>query len=209
MDLLYYESPPAVQFLHCIDNTVKGGASFFADAFYAANILRTTNEIVFNSLCNFPVTYHYNSGDYHYHYSRPTIVLEGPNESYARRRRRIDTMNWSPPFQAPFEMDNNGAMISDSSLFRQYLAAAKTFDGLIQAPQNQFELTLKEGDCAIFMNRRVLHARRKFDPSSGKRWLQGTYVDVDAFRSTFRTLMTKFRHTEQDDSSNDYNYLKD
>jgi len=209
MDLLYYESPPAVQFLHCIDNTVSGGASFFADAFYAANQIRSTNEIVFNSLCTFPVTHHYDNGDYHYHFTRPTVTLEPPNESYASKRRRIDSMSWAPPFQAPFELDQNGALVQDSPLFRQYLAAAKYLDSLIQAPQNQYELTLKEGECAIFMNRRVLHARRKFDPSSGKRWLQGAYIDVDAFRSKFRTLMTKFRHQESPAPGGHYSYLKD
>lgn len=46
----------------------------------------------------------------------------------------------------------------------------------------RFEETLKEGECVVFNNRRVLHARRAFDTESGERWLKGTYVDWDDFQ---------------------------
>jgi gamma-butyrobetaine dioxygenase len=39
-----------------------------------------------------------------------------------------------------------------------------------------------------FDNRRVLHARREFDPQSGARHLQGAYVDRDEINSRWRVL---------------------
>ena len=39
MDLLYFEAPPDLQFLHSIVNNVKGGASYHVDSFRAAEIL--------------------------------------------------------------------------------------------------------------------------------------------------------------------------
>jgi gamma-butyrobetaine dioxygenase len=47
---------------------------------------------------------------------------------------------------------------------------------------------LRAGDMWVFDNRRVLHSRTKFDPSSGKRHLQGCYVDRDELMSRGRVL---------------------
>lgn len=46
----------------------------------------------------------------------------------------------------------------------------------------RFEFTLQEGECVVFANRRVLHARRAFDTEMGERWLKGIYVDWDDFQ---------------------------
>jgi hypothetical protein len=51
---------------------------------------------------------------------------------------------------------------------------------------------MNEGDCVIFDNRRVLHARRAFDASKGERWLKGAYVDGDVFFSRVRVLEDRF-----------------
>ena len=48
-----------------------------------------------------------------------------------------------------------------------------------------FQLKLNPGECAIFANRRIVHARREFDTSNGSRWLAGAYVDEDAVLSRF------------------------
>lgn len=187
MDLLYFESPPGLQFLHCIRNSVTGGSSLFADAFRAAQTVRMTSEPLFKALCDFPVTFHYKNDGHHYHYSRPTVVLE--KNTYLRQPR-IDHMNWSPPFQAPIEVDTNG---KDNGAFRSWLHAIRNLGTSIEDPGSQFELKLNEGECVIFNNRRVVHGRREFDPESGDRWLKGTYVDVDAFLSKFRTLSERFK----------------
>jgi len=46
----------------------------------------------------------------------------------------------------------------------------------------RFEQLLQEGECVVFANRRVLHARREFDTETGERWLKGTYVEWDDFQ---------------------------
>jgi len=75
-------------------------------------------------------------------------------------------------------------------------------------PKAQFNIMLKEGVCAVFANRRVLHARREFDPDSGERWLRGTYVDTDAFLSKFRMLGERFRGVGFG-GEGDYGYVRD
>lgn len=53
-------------------------------------------------------------------------------------------------------------------------------------------MRLNEGECVIFDNRRVLHARRAFDEQGDKgeivRWLKGAYVDGDAIWDRWRVV---------------------
>jgi len=59
MDLCYYESPPGLQLLHCMefDPAIVGGESFLSDAFGAANALRTSDPGAFADLCRIPATF--------------------------------------------------------------------------------------------------------------------------------------------------------
>ena len=59
MDLSYYESPPGIQFLHCVrfDDCVKGGESVFVDAWHVAEMLRATYPDYFNTLTRVPATF--------------------------------------------------------------------------------------------------------------------------------------------------------
>jgi gamma-butyrobetaine dioxygenase len=183
MDLLYFANPPTIQLLHCLRNSVTGGSSIFTDSFHAATRVRLGTPSLFSNLATFPVTFHYQNAGEHYHYTRPTVELE---EYSYRASRRIININWSPPFQAPFEAD------IESPRLRAYLSSAKAFAKFIEAPESQFELILKPGECVIFNNRRVLHARRAFDPSSGERWLKGAYIDGDPFQSRLRVLSERY-----------------
>ena len=59
MDLSYYESPPGIQFLHCVrfDDCVTGGESVFVDAWHVAEMLRATYPDHFNTLTRVPATF--------------------------------------------------------------------------------------------------------------------------------------------------------
>lgn len=189
MDLLYFASPPGLQFLHCLRNDAKGGESLFADTFHAATLVRLNSRMLWDSLRTFPVTYHYVNDNQHYHFTRPTIELE--KYSHRNTPPRVAHVNWSPPFQAPFEAD-----IGDKdygSEFRRYLAAAKSFAAHLEARSARFQLRLEPGQCVVFNNRRVVHARRAFElEDGGERWLRGAYVDTDAWMSRWRVLSGVF-----------------
>lgn len=201
MDLMYFESPPGLQFLHCIQNTVTGGSSIFADSFRAATLLRLNSPMLFRTLTKFPVSYHYRNDGHHYHLMRPTIVLD--EYSYLDEKR-ISSVNWAPPFQAPFEFDTGAGA---DSQFRAYITAAKEFAKNVDDPGAQYELRLEEGVCAVFSNRRVLHSRTEFDAESGDRWLKGAYVEIDAFHSKYRTLSQRFRD-EKNKVDEEYAYIR-
>ncbi|EPS40875.1 hypothetical protein H072_5221 [Dactylellina haptotyla CBS 200.50] len=205
MDLLYFESPPGLQFLHCVENSVIGGSSYFVDAMRAAFILRQSAPKVFDVLTKFPVNFHYRNNSEHYRFSRPIVVMKGDNETY-HPDGGIDHLNWAPPFQAPFTMDHNGEMVSKSTIWRSFLRGMGELNKQFEDPQNQYELQLKEGECVVFFNRRILHARRGFDAASGKRRLTGGYVDIDAFESACRVMAE--RHPDEKKGGG-YEYVTD
>ncbi len=171
--------PPHLQLLHCLRASSPGGASLFSDALSAAVTLQTTHPSAFHSLATHPVPYHYHNAGHHYHYSRPTIHLAFNGNTTPE----ISHINYSPPFQAPFPPSPS----SDSSL-RAYHTAIRLFAAHVESPDALFEHRLREGECVLFDNRRVLHARRAFDASHGERWLKGAYVDGDVYWSRWRVL---------------------
>lgn len=189
MDLLYFESPPGIQLLHSLRNRATGGNSLFSDALVAASTLLASfpddvrSNAALSFLSSFPIPFHYINDSYHYYYSRPLFVLDRSGS------KKIDHINWAPPFQAPFEeMMGSG----DSGRFRQWVGLVKKFAKELEREENVFETRLEEGNCVLFQNRRVVHGRREFDPMSGERWFKGAYVDGDAFRSKLRVLAEKY-----------------
>ncbi|KAF9904324.1 hypothetical protein EC991_002830 [Linnemannia zychae] len=171
MDLLYMEAPPGLQLLHSLENSVPGGTSIFMDSFKAVELLRKEHPQDYEILCKTPNTFHYKNASHHLHYNRPTIVVDPMNDSL--------TVNYAPPFQGPLELP--------AEEMKAFYGALKKFAGYIERPDLQFRHTMRPGQCMVFANRRVLHARTAFDPTKGKRHLKGCYVDLDMFKDKYRT----------------------
>jgi gamma-butyrobetaine dioxygenase len=192
MDLLYLHEPPGLQLLHCLTNTCKGGESMFSDALKAAYRFRNERPDDFYTLSNFPVPFKYKNGAHHYWKTRTTIETQAPT----KKSGAIRLVNWSPPFQGPLcHIDSNIhhhspnlAHDGTDAWLRRFISASHAFSKELESEENVFELKLEPGQCVIFNNRRVVHARRSFDEASGERWLQGTYVDSQDFWSTHQTL---------------------
>lgn len=183
MDLCYYESPPGLQLLHAIDNSTLGGENIFADSFKIAELVKEANPEAYQALLEFPITFHYDNNNEYYYYTRPLIV-EDPLVG------GIKELNYSPPFQGPFEWATTSG--KNEALFAKFLEGFNLFETFMNDPKNQFQLKMKEGSCVIFDNRRVLHSRNEFsDENGGDRWLMGCYVDGDSYRSKLRIANRK------------------
>lgn len=193
MDLLYMVDPPFLQFLHSLRADSPGGASMFADSFRAAEAVRAADPAAFDALASVPVPYHYKNDGQHYTYARPTVELGAAGAAGADAP--VARTNWSPPFQAPFPA-HFGVGVGAARL-REYRRAAQLFARQIEDPKNMFEYRLSAGECVVFDNRRVLHARREFDATKGERWLKGAYLDEDVFRSRLRVLGERFGRGER------------
>ncbi|KAJ1299897.1 hypothetical protein OPQ81_005016 [Rhizoctonia solani] len=187
MDLMYLQHPPHIQFLHCIKNQVQGGSSVFVDALKAAHDLWHQDREAFNLLASRPIAFHYENDGHHLHHSHTTIQLVPNQSGPTDRPPEILNINYCPPFQAPLPINTPTAL---------YLALAK-FAELLSRPETRLEQLLKPGDCAIFDNRRVLHARMAFwdqhakegDEQETNRWLKGCYVEKDEVLNRARGML--------------------
>ncbi|KAJ3276779.1 hypothetical protein HDV01_002833 [Terramyces sp. JEL0728] len=171
MDLMYFESPPGLQFLHCLQNTVTGGTSLFLDLFKVVEDLRREHPKQFKVLTEYPVRFLYENDGHHMDFNRPTINID-INDGY--------NIYYSPPFQGPLH--------GPPEKVDEFYEAFALLETKINQRDGLYEYLMKEGDLVIFANRRVLHGRDKFDPFSGHRWLKGTYIGFDEFKVTITNL---------------------
>ncbi|KAL2860932.1 putative Gamma-butyrobetaine hydroxylase subfamily [Aspergillus lucknowensis] len=182
MDLMYMNDPPGFQLLHCLRNSCDGGESLFADTFRIAAVMKTNNRHYFDILANTSLTYEYQHKDNSYQNTWPVFEARPTTNPL----NTVTHVNYSPPFQG-FRQPEPGAKLSIPRE-QEELAALSHFARLLESEQNIFELKLQPGECVIFENRRVVHARRQFNTTSGERWLAGAYVDEDAVLSRFQVL---------------------
>ncbi|CAI7637098.1 unnamed protein product [Penicillium glandicola] len=176
MDLMYMNEPPGYQLLHCLENSCSGGESLFADTFLAAKLMNKRHPEEYQVLREQRLGYEYRHKDHIYYNERP--VFE--HDSNAGDLRHV---NYSPPFQSPLPSCDGKDL--DARPVNKLRDALAKFTSIIDNHKHIFEIKLSPGDCVIFDNRRIVHARRQFNASTGSRWLAGTYVDTDALLSRF------------------------
>lgn len=214
MDLLYMKDPPGLQYLHVMKQSAEGGESLWSDTLLPVNTIQRENPELAPSMWNFPLTYRYKNDGKWFQYSR--AMLEGPGMQNAdeiydtwrtqRNRtgardlsspqsalvwgRHFDAVNWAPPFQAPLLWDAGEWLPGGAgeSGLRDYIKMSKKFRAMIEDPENMYETKMAEGTCAVFDNRRVVHARKAFTSAGGERWLKGAYVDGNSFRARLRAF---------------------
>ena len=185
----YFQHPPRYQILHCLRNQVIGGTSKFVDALHVARELRESHPADFDILAKTPVAFHYILDNHHLHHEHPTIELGPPSIFSTSSEPQISHINYSPPFQAPLPLNTP----------MEFYPAFARFAGMLNDPINTYQYTLREGDAAVFDNRRVLHARTAFrdrpdvELKRGEinRWLKGCYFEVDALVDRVRVLRAK------------------
>ncbi|KIO28307.1 hypothetical protein M407DRAFT_230832 [Tulasnella calospora MUT 4182] len=194
MDLLYFETPPRYQLIHCMRNrNVIGGQSLLVDGLQAAHTLWKEDRKAFDLLASTDVGFHYDNDGHRLAWKHKTIVVDpysttSPSSSFSPPK--ISALNYGPPFQSPFP----------ASTPPEFYAAFQKFAALLRRPEARLEFLLKEGDLIVFDNRRVLHARKAFtehqsgdDASSAEdgesnRWLKGCYVEPDTVHDKIRVL---------------------
>lgn len=141
-DLLYFQNPPHVQLLHCVQSASKGGASVFADAYKSAVDLFHSDPAAFEILATLPVNYHYNHPNDNVYRTTKTVIELRPlrigDKVYTQVHDYINDwndlsvknggagwddavlvdhmvkMNWGPPFLAPFS-NHQDPMLQDGT----------------------------------------------------------------------------------------------
>ena len=165
MDLPWFENPPGYQFLHCLINDAKGGDSSAVDAFAVADYLRKNEKEIFNTLVNVPLKFR--DKDYtqesHRSFYGPAVSLT-KDDDYNDIRFSVATMD---------------ALDCHPDVMEKVYKAHHRFGNLLHDDKFVVKFRLEPGDIFSFNNRRLLHGRTAFDPSSGHRHLQGYYMDRD------------------------------
>ncbi|KAG5175212.1 hypothetical protein JKP88DRAFT_265882 [Tribonema minus] len=207
-DLVYYESPPGLQLLHCLhyDASVEGGASLFLDAFEAARLFRKAHAEAFSVLTTTPATFQkirklvvqeegeggegdkgeVEKGGYS---TANAAALSASYMTYQRPHIEVDTdgeitgVFWAPMFE--------GTLHVPSKDIQPYYEAYALFQAFLEvgdfAEEHTVRARMQPGQCMVFNNRRMLHGREGFS-GSGKRHMQGCYTNVDESLSRYIVL---------------------
>jgi gamma-butyrobetaine dioxygenase len=165
---------PTVQLLHCLRAAGQGGDTGLVDGFAAAAELRATDPGSFGTLAKTPVSFGYVDKEAELWASLPLIQL-----SPSGRVRGVRFNNRSMrPLRRPY------------AEVTAFYTAYRRWAELLAQPGRQLNLRLAPGDCLVFDNTRVLHARTAFslNPGSPERHLQGCYADLDGLASTLAVL---------------------
>ena len=165
MDLPWFELPPGYQFLHCLINSANGGDSSAVDGFAVAEYLKNNENEIFNTLVKVPLKFR--DMDYtqesHRGFHAPAISLTKDGDFHDIR----------------FSVATMGVLDCHPDIMEDVYKAHHRFGNLLHDDRFQIKFRLEPGDIYSFNNRRVLHGRTEFDPSSGHRHLQGYYMDRD------------------------------
>lgn len=179
MDLPHYWHPPGIQALHCIEQFSGDGAdNTFIDGFNIIEKLRTQYPEFYHILTTYNVIYrdigtdYY--GDFETFYERPIIGVE------KGRVNSLDYSNWLRDYTM------NGTAMEIQNFYKAYYQLTH----MINDRENVLQYKLKEGEIAIFNNRRILHGRRSYNPSqtSSGRFYEGCYFDWDALWWSIRAI---------------------
>ncbi|MHC8413497.1 gamma-butyrobetaine dioxygenase [Pseudomonas sp. Hz4] len=171
-DLPTRELQPGLQFLHCLVNEANGGESIFVDGFAIAQALREEDPESFKALCEIPVEFRNKDRHSDYRCLAPIIALDALGQ--------VSEIRMANFLRGPFDVS-----IEDMpKLYRAY----RRFIAMTRETRFRVMTRLNPGEMWCFDNRRTLHARNAFDPTTGARHFQGCYVDRDELLSRILVL---------------------
>jgi gamma-butyrobetaine dioxygenase len=172
VDLPNWQRPPDFQLLYCLENGATGGASILTDGFAVAEALKREDPAAFEMLATQPVDFRFQDEESDIRCRAPTI---GRDVDGALCEIRFN--NWI-----------RDAVDIPAARIQAFYAAYRKFWTMLRDPRFMIRFTLGPGQMIAFDNLRVLHGRDAFDPNSGRRHLQGCYLDRDLVMSRLRVL---------------------
>ncbi|MFE6055350.1 TauD/TfdA family dioxygenase [Kitasatospora sp. NPDC056446] len=167
----YRDPVPTLQLLHCLENSATGGDSGLVDGFRAAALLREEAPEDFRTLTRTPVPFVFRDRRTELRADRPLIEVD------ALGRIR----------EVRFNNRSIGTLRGSHDRVSAFYAAYRRFAAITLRPELRLAFRLDPGDCLVFDNTRLLHARTAFR-QDGHRHLQGCYADLDSLAGTLAVL---------------------
>lgn len=171
-DLAHHDAPPAYQLLHFMENEAEGGLSTFVDGLAVAAALRTEEPEAFEQLTR-PIFNFRFQDENSEHYYRGAIIEQDPQTLTFKVRLDLTVM-------AP--------IIARASEAKKARAAVKVLFEYVTHHRFLHERRLNGGDLVVFANTRLFHGRTAYEPKTGKRHLQGCYLDRCEVMSRMQVL---------------------
>ncbi|MFT5361654.1 MAG: gamma-butyrobetaine dioxygenase, partial [Porticoccaceae bacterium] len=171
-DIPTREAPPGIQVLHARIAEAQGGESLMTDGFKVAQDIEREFPQQYKTLTSTKWCYANRAGPKDYRWEAPTIGLDDEGKLLEIRMLPFSRA----PLQGSFE-----AIDKAYAALRCYMTKANS-------PNYQMRFSFQAGDLIIFDNRRILHGRTEFFPTTGDRSLRGTYLDRDDVYSKIRQL---------------------
>ncbi len=181
-----YRNPvPGLQLLHALQAADSGGGSVLVDGFKAAAILKAENPAGFALLRDYPATFDWSDGYHFFTATAPVITEDRCGDCCAIRFNHRAFRCAAVPVE----------------LADQWRQAYRALGHIIENNDLRFCYTLNPGDMVLMDNERILHGRDAYHSQVLARWLQGTYADKDAARSTLARLVRNSVETVIDEIS--------
>jgi gamma-butyrobetaine dioxygenase len=180
VDLATREYQPGLQFLHCIENSARGGDGVYLDGFRVVEVLREEHPDDYRVLTSVPWQWANRSKVSDYRWSSTPIVVDRSGTVV-----EVRVGNWlRAPLAVPFD-DVEAA----------YAAYRRLFE-LTYRDDLAVRVSFSPGDLMAFDNRRILHGRDAYTAGDGARWLRGCYSERDELESRIRLLERERRRLE-------------
>ena len=142
------------------------------DGFHVATKLREQDPEAYEILCTTPLHFKMDSAKGDLQSRNPLLTLDAQGE--------LKVFRYSNQLVQPSNLPADQVL----PFYRAYQALGK----LVEDPANMVEFRLNTGDMMATNNLRVMHGRKAFDPSTGDRHLQLSYMDLDDVMSRIRML---------------------
>jgi len=179
-DSPFYEHMPGVAYLHCIEqHKGEGGETMLADGFKAAAILKERDPEK-HRLLSTQGAYFKDIGD---DYVKFNSIAHHPPLVHDSRGHLVK-VNWN-------HFTRDSYFDVDIDQVEDFYSAMRSFDDILNAPENHIRLKMQPGDMVTTKNLRVLHGRSELKGGVSGRHLHCGYVDWDEIRSTMRVLREK------------------
>ncbi len=182
-DLPYRQPVPGIQLLHCLANNSPGGDSTLVDGLAAASAVADHDPELFRALTETEVEYRYDMVS-------DTVVGRGRTIELDRNGRFVG-VRLNPKLDSPVIRQGADVNASQAELGAFY-RARRWFVDWVNDPAHVVRFRLEPGDVMVMDNHRVLHGRTEFDPTRGRRHLQGCYIEHDGPDTLYRLTVRQW-----------------
>lgn len=164
----YRDPVPTMQLLYCLESSAPGGENMVVDGFAAAQRLRDEDANAFDLLSRYCARFEFAGEKGVCLQSRRPMIELAPDGEL--KGVRFNNRSAAAITDVPFEH------------MTDYYRAYRRFGEILDDTAMEVFFRLEPGECFLFDNTRVMHARKAF-AGAGARWLKGCYADKDALWS--------------------------